>query len=171
MKILSSVHVEPDDSVAFRMGGTKSDLPMLRIGSGEIYLNTLGDDLGPWLLALSDAAAEFAREVGSAPVESQPDPARTHAMIGAYKTLATAAASLSSPDPEPGTSPYYVAPDAYGHPCIWRVSNSSRNDRCAMISPFGGSSPHYALWDLITAAVDAAMSPEARARRDEAVAS
>lgn len=147
MKIISSAHVDPGDSIAFRMGGTDKDIPLLVIGSGEIYLNQLGDDLAPWLLALSDATAEFAREVGGAPVESQPEP-------------------------EPaGTSPYYVAPDAYGHPCIWRVSNSSRDDRCAMISPFGGSSPHAPLWDLITAAVDAAMSPEARARRDEAVAS
>lgn len=156
MKTTTTHHVEPGDEASFRRGSFTADYSLLDIGGQRIYLNTLGDDLGPWLLALSDAAAEFAREVGGAPVESQPEP------VGGFADRIYR---------EPGTSPYYVAPDAYGTPCIW-ITDTSGNAQCVLISPFGAkNSQHHRIWRLITAAVDAAMSPEARARRDEAVAS
>jgi len=52
-----------EGSPTFRWGGTDRDIPILTIAGVDCYLNMLGDDLGPWLLGLSDVAAMFAASV------------------------------------------------------------------------------------------------------------
>jgi len=60
MQTLTSTHAEPGDKPTFTWVG---NIPVLRIGDGDIHLTQLRADLGPFLLALSDAAAEFAATV------------------------------------------------------------------------------------------------------------
>lgn len=51
---------EPADA---KWGGGRGEIPKLTLADTEIYLQDLGADLGPWLLALSDRLVEFAETV------------------------------------------------------------------------------------------------------------
>jgi hypothetical protein len=65
MQTLTSTHAEPGDVPTFEWAGPSSDIPVLRLGGGDIHLTQLQADLGAFLLALSDAAAEFAAAVAA----------------------------------------------------------------------------------------------------------
>jgi hypothetical protein len=65
----------PAEKADIEWGGGGENIPTLHIADTDIYLQRLGPDLAPWLLALSARLAEFADTVaadGSRALEGAP---------------------------------------------------------------------------------------------------